>query len=153
KRRPTRWILAVLLTWCSIIASACVVVSTGLWYLYPVAIAFIATRQHALGVLMHDAAHLLVFANRRANFVCADLLCALPLGISTATYHHQHIKHHRFVNTSGDPDIRIVQGDTDWEWPKTPRACAEVLVRDCSGLNAKMIFIQLKRWSLWPAIF
>jgi len=73
-----------------------------LW-LWPVAWLVIATRQHALLLLMHDAAHGAIVRNKRWNDAIGDVLCGWPLLVSTAAY--RLTRHHRFVNTADDPDL------------------------------------------------
>src|SRR5262245_7975125 len=70
---------------------------------YVLAAVVIVTRQHALGILMHDGTHFRLFSNRKANRILADLFCAFPVGLSTSYYAHQHLDHHRYLNSERDP--------------------------------------------------
>jgi len=83
RRRPGRAALAIARQWAVILAAAAGAVYGDRWYGYLLAIVVIATRQHALAVLMHDGAHRLLFADRRVNDLVSDLLLAFPLFIST----------------------------------------------------------------------
>ena len=102
--------------------------------LYLLAVAWIGARQHALVVLMHDAAHYRAAKNRKFN----DLLGVLaggPLFISLHAYRHEHFAHHRHVNTVDDP--QWVDRDTpDWNFPKTRRGLVWLLVVNLFGLGA-----------------
>ena len=101
--RNLRFVMDVVLQWCVIGLSIALAVWFESWVVYLLAILVIATRQHALGVLMHDGTHYRLLTNRTANdFVC-DLLCALPVGMLTSRYRHEHLLHHRFLNTDDDP--------------------------------------------------
>ncbi len=57
----------------------------------------IGGRQLGLAILMHDAAHGLLFANRRLNDGLATWLCAWPVFTSLALYRPYHLQHHRFT--------------------------------------------------------
>ncbi|MBC8831305.1 fatty acid desaturase, partial [Escherichia coli] len=52
-----RTIAAALLEWACIVVAIRVAVAFGAWYLYALAVLVVATRQHALFILYHDAAH------------------------------------------------------------------------------------------------
>ena len=115
---PGRSLAAVAAQWLMIVGVAAPAVLYRHWSQYAVAVIVIATRQHALGVLVHEATHFRLFPNRAMNDTLADLFCALPLGISTSVYRHNHLRHHPYVNTENDPDARSVRDDADWLWPK-----------------------------------
>ncbi|MBY0471549.1 fatty acid desaturase family protein [bacterium] len=71
---------------------------------YPITLLLIATRQHALGILLHDAVHFLLLKNRRWNDLLADWLVAFPLLISTYGYRREHFAHHKWTGSQQDPD-------------------------------------------------
>jgi fatty acid desaturase len=120
------------------------------WWVYLIAVVVIGTRQHALGVLTHEAAHYRLFASRAVNDLVSDLFLAFPTGISTSVYRRHHFEHHRYVNTERDPNISHVAGDEDWEWPKLPWQCAKIFARDLIGLNCLYMAGVLWSWSPWP---
>src|SRR5258707_228012 len=64
------------------------------WAVYALAMVVIASRQHTLVVIMHDATHYRLFTNRTANDLVSDLFCAFPVGISTLGYRLEHLPHH-----------------------------------------------------------
>jgi fatty acid desaturase len=103
------------------------------WPLYLLTVAIVGARQHALLILMHDAAHGLLFTDRRVNEWVAELLLAWPLGVSMVAYRRNHLAHHRWLSTARDPDFVRKAGEPDWQvWHS---------VRDLSGLG---VFKQLK---------
>ena len=69
------------------------------------AAAIIGSRQQALGILVHDATHYLLYKNRTVNDIVSDLCCGFPVNISTTLYRSTHFRHHRFANTEQDPDL------------------------------------------------
>lgn len=56
-----------------------------------------------LGILMHDAAHGLLFRRRSWN-EAAGILCGLPTLLSLSAYRLAHLPHHRFERGAMDPD-------------------------------------------------
>lgn len=119
---------------------------------YAIAILVIATRQHALGIILHDATHYLVFRDRRVNDIVTDLTCGFPLGLSTELYRRQHVEHHRHTNTELDPYWMQMQVDPDWHWPKPPSAALKLFIGDLFGLNLKSWFAIISHWSMWRLV-
>lgn len=68
------------------------------------AMVVIASRQHALLVLMHDATHFLASANHDLNDWLGELFTAAPMLVSLKTYRKDHLAHHQHTNTNDDPD-------------------------------------------------
>ncbi|RQP21970.1 fatty acid desaturase family protein [Piscinibacter terrae] len=100
-----------------------------LWYVTLIAMMVIATRQHALLVLMHDAAHQLISRRRWLNDLLGNLLLAFPMTISVARYRKHHLLHHRHLNSEQDPDR------ADSVLPPSRAAFLRLLLRDVSGLT------------------
>lgn len=138
---------AVLRQWLIIGAVIAAAVLSHHWALYVLAFVVVASRQHALGVLMHDASHYRLFSNRAANEWVGDLLLALPIFLSLNRYRVEHLQHHRYTNTDRDPYWNDFQSDPVWHWPKTPRAAAWIFVRDLLGLNIPSVGKVGRRWS------
>ncbi len=99
------------------------------WPVTVLALIVIATRQHALLVLMHDASHYLLSRNKRRNDLLANLLLTFPLTISTSRYRAHHLAHHRHLNTPDDPDY------ADAFAPPTRAHLWRALLRDVTGLS------------------
>lgn len=99
------------------------------------AIVLIGGRQHALAVIVHDAAHFRFLANRRLGDWVADLFAAWPLFISAALFRMVHGPHHRFLGESGDGNRRFWRTHDRagrqrraWVFPKTPLGLLALLV-------------------------
>jgi fatty acid desaturase len=113
--RVSRWrgIWLVAHAWLVILAS--IAVTLWLWRLAwplglvatPVALAIIGGRQLGLAILMHDAAHGLLIANRRWNNRIGEWLCAAPVGTDLHAYRAYHLAHHRHTQTAADPDLGL----------------------------------------------
>ena len=69
----------------------------------------IGTRQHALFVIAHDAAHYLLYENRRLNDAVGRL-CAMLQGLSMCTYRVIHRMHHNNLYGALDPDTALHGG-------------------------------------------
>ncbi|MFJ2815277.1 fatty acid desaturase family protein [Streptomyces sp. NPDC087294] len=146
RRRPARAALAIARQWTVILAAAAGAVYTDRWYGYLLAIVVIATRQHALAVLMHDGAHRLLCDDRRVNDWASDLLLAFPLFISTTLYRRHHLDHHRYLNTDRDPDhdpTAIENTTRDW---------IRLYAADAVALNIVKTVGTLDQFSLLPVV-
>ncbi|WP_329563606.1 fatty acid desaturase family protein [Kitasatospora sp. NBC_01266] len=146
RRRPARSVLAIAWQWAVIAAAQTAAVYWGHWYGYPLAMVVIATRQHALAVLMHDGAHRLLFARRALNDTVSDLLLAFPLFISTTLYRRHHLDHHRYLNTERDPDLDTAPlGNTARDWLR-------LFAGDVTGVNLLKTVDTLDQFSLLPVL-
>jgi fatty acid desaturase len=118
-------------------AWAVVAAAMALFVLWPNPLTFIAAvmviggRQLGLAILMHDAAHGLLFANRRLNDVLGQWLCAYPVFTDMALYRPYHLKHHRLTQQPDDPDLVLSA-----PFPITRGSLKRKLLRDLSGRTA-----------------
>ena len=86
-------------------------------------------RAHAqFASLMHEAAHRLLFANRRANDFVGRWLLGYPSFTSTDAYRRVHMAHHREEFGPDEPDIPLYAG-----YPITDASLRRKLVRDADG--------------------
>lgn len=83
------------------------------------AIFLIASRQHALLVLMHEGAHGHLLRYGKANDLASNVFTAWPFGMSTERYRTHHWKHHQFTNTVDDPDWGRKVEHPHWQFPKS----------------------------------
>jgi len=118
---PWRTGLAIVLDWGVIAAAIAASEITGSWLVYPVAIAIIAGRMHALAGLMHDFAHYRFIANKRLSDAVGDLLLGWPLLATVDGYRRNHLAHHRYTNTDQDPDWVIKLGTREFTFPQEMR--------------------------------
>lgn len=80
----------------------------------------VASRQHALFLIMHEATHYLLTKNRAWNDRISNYLAAWPVGFSTERYRLRHWHHHRYLNTDRDPDWFRKKTDPTWQFPMRP---------------------------------
>ncbi len=70
---------------------------------------------HALGVLIHECAHNLVFRSTASN-KALSIFANLPLGAPAAIeFRHQHLLHHRHLGDAREPDGSDTQAPTQRE--------------------------------------
>ncbi len=94
------------------------------------ALIVIATRQQALFVLAHDAAHYRLYRERWLNDLIGRI-CATIAGISMCTYRVVHRLHHNHLYGPQDPDIPLHAG-----YPRGRGYLIGKLVKDLAGLTA-----------------
>ena len=110
------------------------------WPTAPFVALLIASRQHALLVLMHDAAHYRAARTRWVNELFGEAL-GFSLFVSMRGYRRHHHKHHvaEALNTTADPDFerKLRRAPADWSFPMPRRHLVRLLVRDVLLLNTK----------------
>ncbi len=144
---------SVIRQWIVIVAAVWFALWSAHWAGYLLSAIIISTRQHALGVIMHDQCHYRLFTNRKLSEFVSDLFCAFPIGLSTNLYRVQHLAHHRHTNTDEDPYWSQMMESEDWDWPKAQWECFKVLLYDLVGINLLKIGRILSQWSPWPLAF
>ena len=95
-----------------------------------VSILVTGTRQHALFVIAHDAAHYLLYDNRTLNDLVGRA-CATVQGLSMCTYRVIHRLHHNNLYGELDPDTALHGG-----YPRGKFYLLKKLLTDLSGLTA-----------------
>ncbi len=95
-----------------------------------VSVLVIGTRQHALFVIAHDAAHYLLYERRALNDVVGRV-CATVQGLSMCTYRVIHRLHHNNLYGALDPDTALHGG-----YPRGRAYLVRKLLKDLSGLTA-----------------
>src|SRR5471030_2717457 len=125
--------LLVLHAWTLILGSMALFVWWPNPFTFLLAAMVIGGRQLGLAILMHDAAHGLLFANRRLNDFVGAWLCAFPVFTSLSLYRPYHLQHHRHTQQAEDPDLGLSAA-----FPITPKSLWRKVVRDLSGQTAFM---------------
>lgn len=95
-----------------------------------VCVVIIGTRQHALFVIAHDAAHYLLYENRLLNEIVGRTSAMLQ-GLSMCTYRVIHRLHHNNLYGELDPDTALHGG-----YPRGRGYLVRKLLKDLSGLTA-----------------
>ncbi len=110
------------------------------------ALFLIGARQLGMAVVMHEASHYTLFANRRLNDWVGNWLAAYPVWADVAPYRAYHLKHHKFTGTPDDPDLGLAA-----PFPITPDSFRRKVWRDLSGQTgwkqAKLVFYRDVGWA------
>jgi fatty acid desaturase len=130
RRSNWRGALAVAGTWAGVAA----IFAGAAWLAHPVAFMAAAVllggRQHALAVLMHEAAHGMLFRHAWLNHGVGQWLCAYPVWTDLERYRKHHLGHHAHTGTAADPDLVLTE-----PFPCTRRALARKIMRDVLGIS------------------
>lgn len=81
-------------------------------------------------ILMHEAAHRLLFPNRRINDFVGKWLVAYPAFVPIDLYRRGHMAHHREEFGPNEPDIPLYRG-----YPITRASFRRKLTRDALGIT------------------
>lgn len=148
-----RAFLAIAREWLWVSCCIGAAVYSGHPLVYVLAGAFIATRQHAMLILMHDASHGRLTRNRALNDTLGDLLLGLPNNVLLRRYRIRHGAHHRYTNDRNqDPDRAIIEADDQWQFPRTRKSAIWVFTRDVIGLNAGRTAKVVMKYAPWPVV-
>jgi fatty acid desaturase len=93
-----------------------------------IAVTMVGARQLGLAILMHEAAHGGLHANRAINEWVGQWLCAVPVGADLASYRSYHLQHHKFTQQPEDPDLSLSA-----PFPITKESYYRKVVRDLTG--------------------
>jgi len=91
-------------------------------------------------ILMHEAAHKLLFSNKRLNDWVGTWLIAYPAFTPIQLYRRGHFAHHRQEFGPGEPDLAFYGG-----YPCTRRDLRRRLWRDAVGISGWKNFVPLLR--------
>lgn len=101
-----------------------------------VAVVLLGSRQLALAIVMHEAAHTTLMRTRWLNEACGQWLGAAPVFQNLAMYREHHLRHHRHTGTAMDPDLSLATS-----YPVSRRSLARKLARDATGLTGLKVLL------------
>lgn len=124
---------------CEYILIACIIKLNfyyGSFPIYLISVVLIGSRQHALMVLLHDAAHFSIAKNKKVNDIIGTVMGWTVLA-SLRGYRRHHLGHHiqKNLNTMKDPDYCRKQ-NKDWQFPMKKKSFFFMILKDLTGLNA-----------------
>ena len=115
------------------------VIALAVWWGNPIGyviVFFLMGRAQAqFASLMHEAAHRLLFANRRANDLVGRWLLGYPVFTSTDAYRRVHMAHHRQEFGPDEPDIPLYA-----DYPISTASFRRKLTRDATGRTGLRLF-------------
>ena len=88
--------------------------------------------------LMHEAAHRLLFANKRVNDWVGRWVLGYPAFTSTDAYRRVHMAHHRDEFGPDEPDMALYAG-----YPIGPASFRRKLIRDATGQTGLKLMRQM----------
>lgn len=139
-------LLLVLHAWALILGSMALFAWWPNPFTFLLGVVVIGGRQLGLAILMHDAAHGLLLADRRLNDWVGSWLCAFPVFTSLSLYRPYHLQHHRFTQQAGDPDLGLSA-----PFPISRTSLRRKIVRDLTGQTAYLRRGDQIRRALGPA--
>jgi fatty acid desaturase len=121
---------SVLVCW----AQAAAVIAAATWIAHPLAYAAAVVVQGAtharFAILGHEAAHKLLFRNKRANDVAGRWLLSYPGFVPFEAYRRSHFAHHKEEFGPNEPDMNLYVG-----YPITRASLRRKLWRDARGTS------------------
>jgi fatty acid desaturase len=147
KLRPWIGFLSIATQWAIIATTIAAAIHFSHWLIWIIAVIVISSRQHALMVLGHEAAHHRLHKNKAINDFVGEVFCLLPIFLCLKPWQQEHLAHHRNVNTAQDPYWNDFNKYKEWHWPKNKKGALKVLLRDITGRSSRDNFEVSKRWS------
>jgi fatty acid desaturase len=112
-------------------------------FVFAAAFMVIGSRQHGLAILMHDAAHGVLFETKALNEFVGRFLLGAPYGGDLYAYRHYHLKHHRYTQSEDDPDLPLSA-----KFPTSKASLRRKFFRDITGqtfLRTRIATWRMKR--------
>jgi fatty acid desaturase len=94
------------------------------------AFVLVSGRQLGLAILMHDAAHRLLFAKPKVNDWVGQWVCGAPVGADLYQYRPYHLQHHRHTQQANDPDLELSA-----PFPISRASLKRKIIRDLLGIT------------------
>src|SRR3954465_10786169 len=120
------WTVAFL--WLSTVAIFVGAAWIGEWWAYVVAFVLIGPQFARFASLSHEAAHRLLFSNKRVNDFVGRWVVGYPAFVTTDLYRRGHMAHHKDEFGPNEPDMNLYNG-----YPITKASMRRKLKRDAFG--------------------
>ena len=120
----SNWMGLLLVAHCWLVIGGAIAIGVIWPITIPLAVMLIGNRQLGLFILMHDAAHGALHANRRVNDFVGKWFC----GTDLHAYRAYHLQHHRFVQQTDDPDLMLSA-----PFPISRDSLKRKMIRDLTG--------------------
>ena len=135
--------------WLTLHVWAVIIGAMALFIIFPHPITFllaflvIGSRQHGMAILMHDAAHGVLFKTKALNEFAGKYLLGAPYGGDLESYRKYHLKHHRYAQSALDPDLPLSA-----KFPISKASLKRKLLRDITGqtfLRLRLATLKMKQ--------
>lgn len=136
-----KWLLDLIIDWVLIFVSFYLIYIN--WWFFPLSILIIGNRQHAIGILGHDAAHGLAFKNKNINNILGKYFALYPLCIPWGGYRRFHFLHHKTVGQSDDPELIHKNLFKQWDGKFSTKRIIKHLLSDLFGGAIPHVFMAL----------
>jgi len=130
--------VSVVALWASVVGVAWAAVWLDNPVGYVVAFVAMGPLYVRFAILMHEAAHKLLFTNKRVNDWVGTWLIAYPAFVPIGLYRRGHFAHHRAEFGPDDPDLAFYGG-----YPCDRATLRRRLVRDAVGISGWKNFVPL----------
>jgi fatty acid desaturase len=110
------------------------------WFAWAAAFVLMGRAHAQFAALMHEAAHRLLFRNRKLNDFAGRWLLGFPAFTPIDAYRRGHMAHHRDEFGPDEPDIPLYRG-----YPISRQSLRRKLVRDATGQTGWKLFKGLLR--------
>lgn len=136
---------SVVLCW----AQAAAIIAGAVWLAHPVgylvAVVLMGFTFARFAILAHEAAHKLLFTNKRWNDRIGRWLLAYPAFVALEAYRRAHFAHHKDEMGPNEPDMGLYVG-----YPISRASMRRKLVRDAVGISGWKNLKPLLRATLSP---
>lgn len=136
----------VLSDWAIIAAAITLASLTESVLVYLITVPIIGSRMMALGVLMHEASHGILFKKPAFNRWLAEVCLAWPIAQSLIGYQNIHRQHHQHLKEDGDTEKPLEQYP-EFQFPMPQKAWYLTVTSDITGIN--FIKYRLKQALSW----
>lgn len=132
----SRSLTALILEWVCIAFTIALALWFDSWWAMLPAAVIIATRQHALLILYHDAVHGHLARSTRTNDFIVNLGVGVPTLMPVEFYRPLHLAHHRKLGTEDDPEKQLLYAGQVWNYrPLRLRILLKQLLADLLVVN------------------
>ena len=100
------------------------------WWVVAVCFVLMGPVYVRFAILMHEAAHKLLFTSKKLNDFVGRWLIAYPAWVPISLYRRSHFAHHREEFGPDEPDIAFYRG-----YPCAPKDLRRRLLRDAVGIS------------------
>ena len=138
-----RNVISLLALWASVAVLVAAATNLHRWWVVLVVFLLMGPVHVRFAILMHEAAHRLLFASKKANDLIGMWFVACPALVPLGLYRRSHMAHHREEFGPNEPDLAFYSG-----YPGPAAALRRRLVRDAVGIsgwkNLKVLILAMR---------